>query len=151
VGWGVSFSLLNFSAGSSLGAYVFQLRQVLFSVNDYRRNDLCLSDLYESLTSAMRELLIIKADSKDEGGKGALIINCSIFEVIAVIEKFNQLVMKPNSIGDFQFSITSSDYFSNFIFELEAGNYQKISALLLDVEWVVVGLLRYIDSLRAAK
>lgn len=123
----------------------------MFSVNDYRRNDLCLSDLYESLTSAMRELLIIKADSKDEGGKSALIINCSIFEVMEVIEKFNQLVTAPNSTGEFQFAVTCSDSFNNFIFELEAGNYKKISALLLDVEWVVVGLLRYIDSLRVAK
>lgn len=144
----MSLSVLNFSTGSALGAYVFQLRQILFSVNDYRRNDLCLSDLYESLVSAERELHIAKADSRDEGGKAALVINCSIFEVIEVIGKFNSLIVEPDLTGDFKFAVDSADSFGNFILELEAGNYKKISALLLDIEWVVVGLLRYIDSLR---
>ncbi|WP_293764766.1 hypothetical protein [uncultured Aquitalea sp.] len=144
----MSLSVLNFSTCSTLGAYAFQLRKILFSINDYRRNDLSLIDLCELLTSTERELHITKTDSLNEGGKAALVINCSIYEVTEVLGKFNSLIVEPNPSGDFKFAVDSAGSFSNFIFELEMKNYQKISALLLDIEWVVVGLLRYIDSLR---
>ena len=107
-----------------------------------------LIDLCELLTSTERELHITKTDSLNEGGKAALVINCSIYEVTEVLGKFNSLIVEPNPSGDFKFAVDSAGSFSNFIFELEMKNYQKISALLLDIEWVVVGLLRYIDSLR---